>query len=610
MKRLFFMAFVALAILACNKEKGVEAVDYDNGESVAVVSINIEGSAPGSRSVEDGHAGADLATVNPKVLSVTVIAYNEYGNEISQKDLDLDQIKKSAWGKGVDSDGNALSTTQPAGASVGLPSGTKKVDVIVNRPQGTNPNKYTNINYFNYRSDLADKGDNTDGSKDNFDRVYLTTEFYGTGKVLENEIIGADGTPQYKIDFTVSPSLARLEVFGAIEVAKAEDWVDAYNCKWKTMSVTDFEAKYNSYVASNQLKADPTTGVYTIEKTINGVLYSNVTFRNAVKGTADNGFDKDLVYFPQYYWYDLEHKSTDRNDAQLREEQDVDMDPNIGASWVQNMDFDGVGTMVQWYPNMFYAVDVESIFINNIKVRSGENDPYLHPWPESEASIGWPEWYKAYHIDGWHTAGASVGNTFLCMGNMWDRIATSDKSIQVDFPSVNNPGNKDQMSILTGKATTISGKSEYYNDNNARNLGVAKNKASAFQIYGQSLLSTNPTKEDVMASLPHVILKVKAYDSKADYLAGNYVKTKEFITIKAFKDASDKYVSKFSRAMIYRINLNDLLGAFTGKVPVPGGKAKVDPKDPIDPDPEMPGSQLSMTVKIMSWTIQNITPDI
>ena len=84
---------------------------------------------------------------------------------------------------------------------------------------------------------------------------------------------------------------------------------------------------------------------------------------------------------------------------------------------------------VKWFPNYYYAVDVEEIYVNNIKVRDASRDPFMLPWPGSEAAAGWPDWYKAYHEKGWHTAGTSENNTFLCMGNMWDRIVGSNANV-------------------------------------------------------------------------------------------------------------------------------------------------------------------------------------
>lgn len=605
------MAMATFTLFACNKEQSMDVAD-SNAESCAVIKINVNGQAPKSRSVEDGHPGNNGDKVFPKVVSVTVIPYNEYGAKITEIDLDSDQVRNAVYG---DVAGGPVG--EPAGVLVGLPTGTKKVDVVVNRPSGMNPTGITNINYFNYRSEQADKGDNTPGTADNFERVYLTTEYYGTGCDLGSGTTGANGVPQYEINFSVSPSQARFEIYGGINVATAADWIDGYKSKWKTMTKTAFEAQYKDAFS---LTMDVKTGEYTRQQEVNiaggSTATIEVTFRNAVAGTDDNGFDKSLVYFPKYYWYAV-GPGDPSSDAPGNEttEDEINNDPAIGAGWVINADFENNGEIVTWYPNMFYAVDVESIFVNNIKVRSIANDHYQHPWPGSFSATGWPEWYKAYHAGGWHTAGSSPGNTFLCMGNMWDRIATTNNpstdELEIEYPAIDGSG-KDKMSIIIKKAIPLAGKSVYYA--NDRNLGVATGKAAAYQIYEQKIPATTEL-DRVTTGLPHIVLKVKAYENAAKYAAGDWVKTKEFITIKAFQQGNN-YVTDFRKATIYRVDINELLGSFVGKIPVPGGVHPNDPgtgkpiipTDPIDPDPEMPGSQLKVKVEVLPWTIQNIKP--
>ena len=610
MKKLFLTTLAIATLLACSKEKTAEDSSFD-GETVAVININVNGIASGSRAVEDGHDGADGDKLLPKVFSVTVIPYNEYGVEISQIDLNSDQVKKAVWGSGKDADGNTLSMNKPTtGAIVGLPTGTKKVDVIVNHPSGVNSEKVTNINYFNYRSDQADKGDNTPGTTSNYERVYLVSSYYGTGTDLGNSSGDVNGMPSYTLEFSVSPIYARLEVHGGINVKEAETWVDGYGSNWRTMAKTDFDVKYPSLTFNTK------TGEYTQKKNVaivgGGMQEVEVTFRNAVAGTTENGFNTDLVYFPEYYWYDVTGVSSRAplDKSKVLTETDVEDDPNTGAAWIKNNDFGSAGEPVSWLPNMFYAVDVESVFINNIKVRGANYTPYTHPWPGSEAMTGWVDWYKAYHMGGWHTAGSSSGNTFLCMGNMWDRIATTNDptkdEMTIQYPSLTTSGGKDEMGVIIGKAIPLADKSGYYSTD--RNLGIISGKAASYQIYPQAT-STATDKEQIMSSLPHVILKVKAYENATNYAKGTYVKDKEFITIKAFQQAGS-YVTSFKNATIYRINLNNLLSTFVGKVPVPGGKPSVNPTDPIDPDPEMPGSQLDVRVEIVPWTIQNIIPSI
>ena len=595
MKKLFLMLLAGAALLSCKKENTQDP--SDGGESSLRITINVN--KVFTRAVEDGHDGNNDAKVSPKIFAVTVLAYNNSGTQLGATDLTPAQIKDAVWGNYRNPDNSLGSqTTMASGATVGLPKGTSRVDVVLNRAPIAEYTAETNINYFNYRDNKNGQDKDYSFGEDNFDRVILTTDAYGAGgtELKGHEIANAD-TPTYKIDFAVKPFLARMEAYGGINVSEQQVWIDGYKNQWRTMTVTAYE----NLDVNNHPDA---TGHYP---------------KGAVKGTVDNGFDVNTVYISEYYWYRAGGSTadpivrTDANSYQTEAEVDDPLTPNAG--WVKQPYYDGAGAaaQVKWYPNRYYAVDVESVFVNNIKVRGPERTPYLHPWPGSQATTGWTDWYKAFHTAGWHTAGTSAGNTFLCLGNMWDRIATSQKTMSIAFPSLNNV---DHMDILTGKAEPITDKSEYYGSD-SRNLGLANGRSAAYVIYPQAKQSgTTATDAGTLRNeLPHIILKVKTYTNKADYDAGKYQSGKEFITVSLFSDAAKgggNYITNFQGGYIYRFNLNELLYSFIGDVPVPEGKPTdgQEPKDPVDPDPEMPGSQLIMTVQILPWTIQNIYPVI
>ena len=73
---------------------------------------------------------------------------------------------------------------------------------------------------------------------------------------------------------------------------------------------------------------------------------------------------------------------------------------------------------------------------------------------------------------------------------------------------------------------------------------------------------------------------------------------------------NNDFLTSFQAGYIYRIDLNSLISAFVGKIPVPGGVTTEDPKDPIDPDPEMPGVNVVVSVKVNPWKVTDITPSI
>lgn len=579
---------MAVALFSCQR------VDPETQASAMNLTINVNRAL--TRAVEDGHPGSNGDKISPKILAVTILSYDNVGVELGATDLTPDQIKLAIWGSYQIKQGGTWTpvtnnTTKPAGVKIGLPKGTTHVDVVVNRASLSEFVNETNINYFNYRDNK--NGQNTDYSygDDNFDRVVLTTDKYGKGAPLKNPVIGPS-IPTYSMDFSVKPYMTRMEVHGGINVAPEEDWIDGYNNMWRTMTVTEYENVSREFPDIN--------GKYS---------------KGAVKGTPSNGFDQNTVYIPQYYWF-REGLNVDEpvaRDLSNSHENETDI-PTDGSGWVKQPYYDVATVQVKWLPNRYYAVDVESVFINNVKVKGAERVPYMHQWPGSESVTLWPNWYKAFHTEGWHSTGQSAGNTFLCMGNMWDRISEANDPntgyTEIDFPELNGVS---KMQIITGKAKPTTDKSVYYDAVTNRNIGVAANKAAAYIIYPQSKQFTTTTTDGskLRHELPHIILKVKVYENATKYAAGTYVNGKEFITLSLFSDAAlgtGNYITEFKGGNIYRFNLNDLLYTFVGDVPVPGGKPTEDPTDPVDPDPEMPDSELVMTVKILEWVIQNIFP--
>lgn len=594
MKRFLLMAFVAAALFSCNKEEMQNQID-PNGQSLNLT-ININKAL--SRAIEDGHDGINDALVSPKVFAVTVLSYNSDGVQLGATDLNKEQIEKAIYGNYRNPDGSlGVSITASAGATIGLPKGTTHVDVVVNRTPIASYSPEENINYINYRDNKNGEDKKYPFGSDNFDRVILTTSAYGQGGVeLNGHLDPAYENPTYKVNFSVKPYMSRMEVYGGINVAAEDVWIDGHNNKWRAINA----AQYETFAPDNIADA---RGHYP---------------KGAVRGTVENKFDVNTAYVPEYYWFyiGIYVQPVARNSSNTyNNESEISTTGWVKQPFYENM---GQARQVKWYPNRFYAVDVESIFVNNVKALGANHTPYLHPWPGSQAATGWLDWYKAYHTHGWHIKGSSADNTFLCMGNMWDRIATSDKTKTIKFPAINGV---DEMQLLVGKAKPIDKISEYYAPNAApelnRNLGVATRRAAGYAIYSQAKSpTTSPTDASTLRTeMPHVVVKLKAYKDATDYANGTYIPGSEFITITLFSDAAagkGSYITNFTGGYIYRLNLNDLLYLFVGNVPVPEGVPTEgkEPQDPTDPDPEMPDSQLVMTVQVMPWTIQNIYPNI
>lgn len=577
MKKALLWVLTLMAVVSCKKE--IQGDQNQNSADVVNISINVNKAL--TRAVEDGHDGVDGTRVSPKIYSVTVLSYNAAGTLLGAVDLTKDQVKEAVWGNYRNPDGsNGAQTSKPSvGTKVGLPKNSTHIDVVINRLPVSEFSKETNINMFNFRNNKDGNEKDYLFGNDNFDRVLLTTDAYGVGVPLTGKDTSTE-TPTYTMGFSVKPYLSRMEVFGGINVAEQAVWVDGHNNKWRTMSVTDYDAASGETADGD--------GKYK---------------KSAIKGTSVNGFGVNKVYIPEYYWYRASGSTADpvarvsgTGGNTYNNEGEIDAPRTDNAGWVPQPHYTTATEtgQVKWYPNRVYAIDVESIFLNNIKVRDAQRSPYLHPWPGTQAATGWVDWYKAYHTDGWHPKGTSEGNTFLCMGNMWDQIAESDKYKEISFPALNG---HDKMNIIIGKATPIAGKSKFYGTSN-RNLGLADNKAAGYVFYAQDKQHTTSTSDasSLRSELPHIVLKVKLYQDAIKYAAGQYVNGKEFITVSLFTDVANgagSYITNFQGGFIYRIDLKDLLYTFVGDVPVPGGVPTdgKDPKDPVDPDPEMPGAR-------------------
>ncbi|WP_293712550.1 hypothetical protein [uncultured Parabacteroides sp.] len=644
MKKIIFMTLAVVALFSCKEDEVID--NTDDSESLVVLNINVQG-RNGTRAVEPGHE-VGTGTINPTVRTVTFMAYDGYDNLLTSILLDDDQMKAALYGAYNKVDGTPGETQKPVeGATIGVPKGTTKVDVVLNAY--SNDDNVTNINFFNYKD--GKNGSNVaypTGMEYSYDRVPLVSK---TGKVsLATSSIKPNAGSKvltYVVDFEVLPSFARFEVHGAIDVKTPEKWEDFWGNHWFTMTLGDFRAFVDGELANVKIGPIDSDGVINLHKPndmTNPTGPYDYGYCGAIAGTLTNGFadtdditdDKTIVYLPEYFYIHgnthvtptVGSAGTPKIDPLTNVVLLNAADANAAGKWLKNPYVEGKNiTWLTWNPNAYYAVDVEEIFINNIKVRSSSDPVFLMAWPGSESSSYWPNWYKAYHLNGWHTAGVSSGHTFLCMGNMWDRIAinaTGDAG-SIDVPGIDltggSSGHTDKMPVITKKAAAFAGKSEYYSTD--RNLGVAKNKAAGYQIFPQStnITDIDANKDQLGSVLPHIIVKVKAYKTAADYQTNSdsYVKDKQFVTLKLFKSGSTNHVTSFAIGNIYRLDLSTLLSSMVGTTPIPGGTHQPDPtdptkpiqpKDPFDPDPEMPGANVEVTINVIPWTIQNITPDI
>lgn len=640
MKKILIMALAVISLFSCKEDEVV--TNTDDGRSVALIKINVQGSNFQGRAVEDGHSGTTGQEVTPDIKTINVLAYNESGTLISN--ISVDDMVNALKGKYTINGTSNAETSD--GAKVGLPKGTKYVSVILN--QYDNADGITNINFFNYRDGKDKDGKDYANGATTFARVPLTPT--NGQRVLLSDAnqtpgSGKDGKiPEYNVSFTVAPSLARFEVYGGINVKPTEIWKNYFGNTWIKVKASEFLTLMNTMGTDSNIETiDELKDAISSTGAINLVVDENTYYGAMIEGDKNDVDDNTAVYLPKYFWAYSKDASSKVN-PEVISTNIIDNARNVAADvteltatgkWILDEIYKAKNPqdkdLVTWNPNIYYAIDVEEIFINNIKVLSNNASVFMHQWPGSQKDEYWPNWYNAFHIHGWHTAGKSASNTFLCMGNMWDRIALADNTNSEDLvmtavPDVTDAANHLTMPVITGKAKVLAGASVYYDVANSRNLGVISGKAAAYQIYPQttSIANTVANKDNLGSVLPHIIIKLKAYATEQDYKDGKAVDKKDFITIKLFSavdagGAVGNYVTDYQMSNIYRLNLNDIVKALRPQAPVPNGvnlnpekpgEKPEDPNNPIDPDPEMPGVSLVMKVTVLPWTIQNITPEI
>lgn len=204
------------------------------------------------------------------------------------------------------------------------------------------------------------------------------------------------------------------------------------------------------------------------------------------------------------------------------------------------------GIPVKENVNGLFAIDVDTIYINNISLK-----------PDSV-----PTFNAGYLTkQGWQdaTVYTASNGTFR---NMWD--------------------------ALSGGNTAT-----YENS-----IGIITNKAAAYHLFPYDPKSTDSVI--VREKMQHIVLKVKAYKTAADKIAGTALPNMNYITIRSIIDkATDSRVNKLNRATIYRVDLADLKDYF---------KPGVTP--PIDPEPEAGKVDLAITATLLDWTTVNAKPEL
>lgn len=193
--------------------------------------------------------------------------------------------------------------------------------------------------------------------------------------------------------------------------------------------------------------------------------------------------------------------------------------------------------------NGLFAIDVEAIYINNI---------CLTPNATPTRNLG------DLINQNWQDE-AVYTNTNGAFRNMWDNLS----------------GNT----------------SNYENS-----IGIVEKKAAAYHLFPYDPKSTDSVI--VREKMQHIVLKVKAYKTAANKIAGTALPNMNYITIRSITTDSAR-INKLERGMIYRVDLKDLKDYF-----------KPDVTPPIDPEPEAGKVDLAVTATVLPWTIVNAKPEL
>lgn len=219
----------------------------------------------------------------------------------------------------------------------------------------------------------------------------------------------------------------------------------------------------------------------------------------------------------------------------------------------------------------YYAIKVKGVFMNNITLSYGST---LHPWNQVDA------WATVYTAGGTHK-------------NMYDALADATSS---SFGDVTTGTGANWWTMQTAAAD--------------RNAAILDGKAAAYQIFSHASKATD--KPGLARDLPHVIVELEVFNTKADYDAAKGAKI--YANIRTFfKNSTDgkpttDHLTKFENGKIYKISLNDLSDAFN-KVTFENGVEVVPGPGTVDPDPDM-YFDLQVKVTIVEWTVENLTPEL
>lgn len=230
----------------------------------------------------------------------------------------------------------------------------------------------------------------------------------------------------------------------------------------------------------------------------------------------------------------------------------------------------------------YYAISVEGIYMNNIYLKKGDT---AHPWNQETTA---PTWAAAYVAGGTHE-------------NMYDELTNATKTA---FGAVTTPA---------------SGVTNWWEQQTApanRNGKILDGKAAAYQIFSQLSSAAATDKDALGADLPHVIVKLAIFDTKADYDAfvadpDNNPGRTAYANIRTFFKTGvtpAERLTAFEDGKIYKFSLADLSDEFN-KVEFENGNVVKPGPDTPKPDPDTI-FDLQVNVTILDWDVVNLTPEL
>ncbi len=228
MKKLMVAAFAALTLFSCSKEDTNPGLTGNqNAVNVKFVLGNTS-----SKSIDDSHPSGDYLPVIKTINIYALDASNAVLNTFKFTDAaDIEALIGKVNGSNLDA---------PAGKKITMNSSATQIKVVANETDKTNINDIQG-----------------------FDNVPVS----GTGTITKGSHTGTDADP-YTATVSITPDLARFEVFGAIQMDLATNGYYAVDVEEIFINNTKLTAAGAADLTATE--ASPWTNWYAAYNTANG----------------------------------------------------------------------------------------------------------------------------------------------------------------------------------------------------------------------------------------------------------------------------------------------------------------------------------------------------